>query len=953
MVIKFVLLTRQGLSQGTDVFTHQVSFATSNDQTDLIIKAKKPHESTVLELIPHKLFADDLPIFLVDEYAHWLDLARGVVEFRPLAKQWEYDGLNWQLSLGLHDIETVLPATMIKWVADAATKLVDNCSTTFNAIAQVLSPFEQSQYLTISRNTSHVLVELPRYRLVFFVNDQQQLECQSLRNMVIDDDSRIGTLVGLQTRLLLRVKQENARNLPRSRVVLIPHGEVVFAPRNHHVHVSIGTAKQRNVTFHEYKIDEDLGYLVCTSSLQSRLYKTYLHAVTSHCLVDPLLGRTGTEEALHELSLGATISFKELERQEADLLKLIGDLTPDRVWYPPHLKRMQTVHWSPLSPLVQHDAFRSSTQAIFKFAQKLQVLLKHGLGMDEYITVRSEDLSQRASQRDAVYWPQNTSGHSAQRLPRIKDVILDNRDVSKSGSSALWASQLICRLWMNRDNHTQFPLTSTIQSWKAVSQWSTRHTLCYTSEWLRPSLSKSWISLYDCCRRANNPGHPWQMAFSVSSMAYGSQDLLGFVPVFLVIATNPAFERISPPQHSKAYDLCDGYQPTIEKTLECVSSGLYRLVESPAQDLPRGIGETDAQLRARRLRYYATESAEFVERLVERFLLQWPCDEVAWRNLPAEYNRWFVMTTCGNRVQSYFNSCSRNAALRLHLQEVESVLRAGPSSPGATIPSFSSSVPSWEVPQAIPSSQSSSSVDIYDVMKDSSPPELQPLGLFVRFDTGKRRPHALVDQKGLESLLLESDFQDPLGHTLRHRFGQDLEASRQALQQRATPLQLGTLPPLKALHLYHDMHYSHLGDTFGDIERALLPGPSRLAERCLAVSGLWPRVTPRTILGLLAFSRRQRVPNSWKEAFVAMAQALVEYQCSQRLYGFALDCKIEEFFKEIDSCPSEESEDESFDTDWLLIQVKHYLLSPDICNSWLIISRRSMATFVPDPLNSK
>jgi len=42
----------------------------------------------VLEVVPYN-FCWDLPIFLSEEFAHWMDLKTGEIEFRPLCKTLE------------------------------------------------------------------------------------------------------------------------------------------------------------------------------------------------------------------------------------------------------------------------------------------------------------------------------------------------------------------------------------------------------------------------------------------------------------------------------------------------------------------------------------------------------------------------------------------------------------------------------------------------------------------------------------------------------------------------------------------------------------------------------------------------------------------------------------------------------------------------------------------------
>jgi hypothetical protein len=185
--------------------------------------------------------------------------------------------------------------------------------------------------------------------------------------MVVDDCQSFGALTGLVNKLVL----QETRDL--SRCVIVPYGNVSFSQDGHHVRVTIDTASATQVKYHTYNIDSQLGRLVDNGRLQSRLSRLDLHATTSHCQVDKLTGRTGTEEALYGLSSAATRSFVELEPTDIELLDKLARLTPSRSFYPKHLQVMQQVEWNSLSPLSQHDAFYEHAVSIMSQARSLQI----------------------------------------------------------------------------------------------------------------------------------------------------------------------------------------------------------------------------------------------------------------------------------------------------------------------------------------------------------------------------------------------------------------------------------------------------------------------------------------------------------------------------------------------------------------------------------------------------
>jgi hypothetical protein len=218
----------------------QLFFAYRHGARSLIIRARG-HSGQILELIPHDILAEDFPHFFSADYVHWMDTSTGKVEFRPLDRLWKRSSLDWVL-----DFSPSRPSRMIQ--GDNGTrKLVDVRGQTFQGIAACLHPLEHSDFVTIIADikcqTHLVSIELPRFRLTFFLNNDNELESNNMQGMIIDRNQFTGTMVGLSTQLVLRHKDPNFRTLPHSCLVLIPHGEVHYSisPTNHHVRIHIDT----------------------------------------------------------------------------------------------------------------------------------------------------------------------------------------------------------------------------------------------------------------------------------------------------------------------------------------------------------------------------------------------------------------------------------------------------------------------------------------------------------------------------------------------------------------------------------------------------------------------------------------------------------------------------------------------------------------------------------------
>ncbi len=62
---------------------------------ELVIRTRK--QGQVCELLPIHALHDDFPAAFVEDYAHWLDIDTGVVEWRPLRHAWTSSPGNWQM----------------------------------------------------------------------------------------------------------------------------------------------------------------------------------------------------------------------------------------------------------------------------------------------------------------------------------------------------------------------------------------------------------------------------------------------------------------------------------------------------------------------------------------------------------------------------------------------------------------------------------------------------------------------------------------------------------------------------------------------------------------------------------------------------------------------------------------------------------------------------------------
>jgi len=850
-----------------------------------------------------------------------MDIHSGEVEFRPLHQLWDSSPHNWRLEFFS---EADRPSRMIH-NKPGTRYLLDIRSKTFQGIASRILPLESSEYLTVVQS-NNVSIELPRFRLSFFVNNGE-LESTNLRGMVIDPNQCTGTMIGLSSQLVLRHKDPAFASLPRSRCVLIPRGHIQFflSPNKNHVRVHIDTCinYRRRVKWDKYEIDSDLGLLVGSVNLTSRLYKIYLHALCSHPLPDPLTGQTGTDHALQELNAAGCFSFQNLTKADVEFLRLIGNLTPHRYYYPQDLRVMQTIEWSSKLPaLSQHGGFDATVCKIMEYAKSLSMFasLKENNDVELEYTCKGDPLLvARAAQRNAVFYEvavknRETSTHFDKRYDSRESPHIVDHD--SDGTEALNTSRLVYAwpLGLTRDLEPS-ELLEAFKGWGHMNGLLEETSLTYTQEWLTLNLPEKWLSIYNLCRQLE-PGESaskYQLIFSFAALAYSSPSLRIFIPILLAFATIHQSELIEPHPHS-SYELGVGFEPLPDQVRIMIRSGTNDLDYSPARHLSQNCNETIEQLHYRQAKYYnehiSSRTDEVLRGLMMDPLSSYPQSPFH----QANDSSWFDTEKIMKTVREYFASCSRNRDLRPLADNVTTILKAKYRASPLTgnVPKFSFA-PRYNIctrhhhpPFTL---ENLLSLRLY-----SAPSYSHGIGTGAHINS--RQLGEPINTSNLENLI--SRFQRKNSSKLAQLYSERLELSRQELHGQQTPALPNQLPSINDCRAYRDQCQSRLHNISSSIRSAL--APSTTTEKILEDAGLWPRIHHRSMLYPLASTSNTDLSPEWAEFLTAFAEMFIEYQYSQRLLGYALQSDIEKYFKELDSA-SFNRQGAARNPDWLLIQV--------------------------------
>ena len=731
-------------------------------------------------------------------------------------------------------------------------------------------------------------------------------------NYVVDKRQSCGTLFGLKNKLILCPRPSSSEGSLLPRRVIIPQGKVSFCKTGDFTSVSINTDSEQQVRWHEYTIDTTLGCLTSNTSLRSKLYQCYLHALTSHCLPDPLLGQTGTEEALYMLRSAACRSFQRLDGNEAKLLELISELTPRRYYYPRHLQSMVTVKWNDLPTLSQHHDFCGAAYAILDHALVLETLYDQPAVFDT--PDRNQSLLSRAASRNKLYYPSDLQ--TPEKPSSSDDVEYRSRDISSHVTAEHMAYQTSWSIWSARPSFdSNLPhLWDLMNSWGSVGPARSGISLGYSQYWLKFDAPRDWFVIYDLCRHAANgslQSMKTKLSFCFPAVTYSKSKYSDIIPFFVAFALDERCHALSPPP-DPSYTLSDGIAPRFARLENLVFRSALSMESSPAHLLQVKQSLSKKERKKLRLEHYNAAIKRESSRVASAILRQWLDYE------SVDFcEQWFNRSGCLQLVKRYTQSILRNILLRDHVLQLQCILQhyANLSTPATQLLEFSprlivgpSKAPSYSIRNTllsrtnVPAPWAEKPLLGDDVSESTATPTTEIV--------------APVALDGLKILIEE--FRNSR-QSLLQLYGNELNKShRELMGHDASQSTRGPIPSPGLLHLHHDECSHRKDNLFSEISAIL--APSQDAEKANAIAGLWPRITPRSLLRQLAQDRIGALPDQWKAAITSYAVCLLEYQQSQRMLELSFSQKSEEILREADSMRGDVLAEST--PDWLLVQVR-------------------------------
>ena len=866
---------------------------------DIVIRVRKG--SQVLELVPQHYLMHDLPSALIKEYFHWLNIARKEIEFRPLNQRWQPNVDEWCLRYQPGSISVLVRRDH---------RLIDLRSRTCAKIMHIFGALETLENIHVTLSDSQCLeVALPRYDLRFFLNHDGEFECRELCR-VVDPDQSVGTLIGLQNRLVLSGVQEFAKK--HDRILLIPEGDVLASRKGSHVEAFISVQGPHVRTF-QYPIDASLHRLQGGGDMYGLIYKAYLHAITSHTLPDPFTERTGTEEALAYLRQRSLGFIRPPDEKVIGLLTKLSLLTPRRDYYPDHLKVMQRMKWDPaLSMVAQHDEFLPLAERILTSGNSYAMFYPESQLIESLYKGRDLHLLERGMIRNSC---SRSSDFGGDVNARNHDSEYEARDCSAGavrGQKSYEIASLV-RDWPKKLEVSK-TLCSDLLALGVVSNFGTQYDPSRPLfELLNVKFPSCWAPLQKLCQKASPKLDTYRLLFLFSVIAYGREiTSLTTLRTLLAFAFVPELRKIPVPSDHSYINLRQGKQLD-ESVLRNNIMKNMRVYSGP------GRKKKAAQWSAENTKHQA-KSKEQADAVLKYYKAQWPSTNPVTPSLAlSTHLEW---STAARAVSELFYEWTSNGNFLIYLDKVQPILDSVYDE--LRLPIYSSK--DWHLSEREKATNQQSVIpSLAELMSRVSPATFsKPEVLRIARDS---TPTQRNDKLGKLITAIRSN-KGGINHRLtRTQYRDDLLASYNAFNSYKEQITPQNLPcTLTDTSMHRTSCETHVSQTLGCIRDCI--GVKSSASTLLELGGLWPRSTISSLLASLSSRSLNTLPESWRHCLLTLGESITILQRARRLLLASERNDVPTFCIEIEN-EGRQGWRTSEWPDWLLIEIEgDFLIRP-------------------------
>ncbi|PQE19066.1 p-loop containing nucleoside triphosphate hydrolase protein [Rutstroemia sp. NJR-2017a BBW] len=860
----------------------------------------------IFEYIPRRVFTEngisDLPLALVENCVHWLNIHTRRLEIRRKPNIWKTKRRDWTINFVNHRVQR------------NKVFLVDPHSDLCRRVAGIFQHFEHPQRLTIYQpENGSLCVEMRHLELSFFVNEQQLLECREL-HAEVDPNQDAGTLYGLQSKIVLRDVVNNNR-----RSIITPLGSVMYNRQGMHVAVRVSNGN----AYGKFGIDDVLGRLSCPPEPLLLYSKAQFHAFTSFPLPDPLTGRTGAEEALHTLRSGYCQPWTALGEAPASILKAIQNLTPSREYYPRDKRSLQTVVWDEhLTMNIQHDSYSPLVMEILAKSDGLKVFSALHKGTTFFDIEGPSHLQKRSEGRRCRY-ERSTANDDG---PKVwNDMVYNSRDQQVNSQQAINVFEIVKFLHLPFRIKKKSPLPHILEGWSFIGGFQDEHKsgrrMMCISDLIENNIGEQWGNLVNIGKHTD-AHDAYEFIFRLALLSFDTESDMDAIRVLAAFGCLEELKALEPPTSRSFVGFKYRESPTDEWLFECIAA------DYPAfKPLSRGLAFQQDLAEERHLVLCEAEG----RRLAEFLLDQWPSPTLAvesfkpclidvnlvlkrilpeWERL---YHNWKLSeyATEAQKILDRFRGPIATTAPLVRNRQCKAYY---PPKRGRIVPFLAGDL--WTKSGLPPSSHSFSSCKA---------PAVKGISRVTDFpqkwnDKSLKSPQPVeIAQLGT---ILNSFIESP--NLLRQRYGNDLKESlialkkiqKQSATQETAPSRVDIDESIKKTRVVLDAQFAGIGT-------ALCAGNNRF--HWLQQGNLWPCITPVTILEQLRSSSNHELGNKMKESLVSYGMLITTLQRLLRIKHSQLKGNQNKVLEEWGNVGHENWNPLDF-PDWLLIEIEGDIL---------------------------
>ncbi|PVF94396.1 hypothetical protein CPB86DRAFT_800493 [Serendipita vermifera] len=880
---------------------HEIHFSLIGN--DLVIRRR--HGEEIEEFIPSTTLSGDLPYGLIKDHHHWYMEDVKTLEVRPISQTWSRNAPRiWRVALGNNGL--LLAGTAERQLMSGLSRLVNVHSWIYSHLSKALEPLEPRHdgiLVTVDSDDSvtNPSVFIQRHDLTFHVTSSNLLECQSFPGFVLEPNySGIGGLVGLQTIISLR----KANSLYSERKIIVPKGDISSRIGLYgHPLTAINVSSAGG--YFAYDIDELLGRLQGSRSVESDLFLIQLHAFTASPLADPLTRRSATSVALESLNTSSCFSNHRLSEEARSYLDTLASFTPIRAFYPKYLQVMETVQWNTSLPaLSQHPSFLPLVESILDHWRSMDIF--HSLGdlLDPIeVPTGMDHLTRRATARNWVYHV------SAPASQPIEDSSYQRRDFINGVQSQERERRAFEIAHLANPTVTSFPLYTslkqTVLAWQSVEKVD-RWTWDNVEDWFSSAavMKKIWCTLYALCKEAS-PHPTFSLIAALSLLRYRG------APVDILSTLMAVNRRIRASEHnflvSSRLDFTQGSTFDREKLRQVLRGYSIGFERSEEYNIERRRNETGESRYRRGEALYEAEISRQINHTISELENQWPDPP---NRLSITTRRLLDLDDeSKSRLHGILLEWSRNRAFLNHIDQISNALR----------PFYSSSTnsdlyrPDVKLNRIQP--RSFTSLGLNELMDSIQPPPSTQ-------NTSPKLPDEVSSQS---TNTVASDELEDLFSQLESSVHRELEALYlENLQKSITALTEAepsfdnhtTAPSSERLSNFQRQTRKIAKAEFLSLKDSLTPR-NHLSTLRSAV-GLLPTITPMVLLRRLSLLNRQEISESWKNRLLQYATTVQDAKWGDRMLRLLLAGRIHHLLLEARNRREWKPYEHP---DWLLIEI--------------------------------